>query len=96
MSTISLGADFSQETPYEPVQSKWSVRHFKWINILWEREQLCAAKIRVTLSHRDMICSTAPQWTNRKALCPCRKFCVPYTDSVWDFSQLRKTRKLWV
>lgn len=90
MPTISLGAGFSQETPHEPVQRKWSVRQFTWTNLLLERQQLCAPKIWVTVSHRDTIGSTVPQWTNRKALC------VLYTDSVLDFSQLRKTRKLRV
>lgn len=38
MSAISLGADFSQETPHEPVQRKWSVRQFKLTNVLSEKD----------------------------------------------------------
>lgn len=39
--TISLGASISQETPYEPVQTKSSLRQFYWKNLLLERERSC-------------------------------------------------------
>lgn len=71
-----------------------SVRQLEWTDLLLEREQLSASKMWVTISPRDMTCSRVSQWAHRKALSPCRKFGVPYTNCVLGFSHLRNTRKL--